>query len=57
VDKLENGDVLVVTKLDRLARNAIDVRATVEALEGAGGSGALRCRTAASGQNQPSRYP
>jgi putative DNA-invertase from lambdoid prophage Rac len=32
VDKLEAGDVLVVTKLDRLGRNAMDVRATVEAL-------------------------
>lgn len=31
-DKLEAGDVLVVTKLDRLGRNAMDVRATVEAL-------------------------
>jgi putative DNA-invertase from lambdoid prophage Rac len=30
--KLEAGDVLVVTKLDRLGRNAMDVRATVEAL-------------------------
>ncbi len=32
VDKLESGDVLVVTKLDRLGRNAMDVRSTVEAL-------------------------
>lgn len=32
MDKLETGDVLVVTKLDRLGRNAMDVRATVEAL-------------------------
>lgn len=30
--KLEQGDVLVVTKLDRLGRNAMDVRATVERL-------------------------
>lgn len=30
--KLEEGDVLVVTKLDRLGRNAMDVRSTVEAL-------------------------
>ncbi|KQP21683.1 recombinase family protein [Pseudorhodoferax sp. Leaf267] len=29
---LEDGDVLVVTKLDRLGRNAMDVRATVEKL-------------------------
>ncbi|MBT9512183.1 MAG: recombinase family protein [Acidovorax sp.] len=34
--KLESGDVLVVTKLDRLGRNAMDVRRTVEALEGRG---------------------
>jgi putative DNA-invertase from lambdoid prophage Rac len=31
-NKLEAGDVLVVTKLDRLGRNAMDVRATVESL-------------------------
>lgn len=31
-DKLESGDVLIVTKLDRLGRNAMDVRATIEAL-------------------------
>ncbi len=36
VNKLEGGDVLVVTKLDRLGRNAMDVRATVEALAGMG---------------------
>ena len=30
--KLEASDVLVVTKLDRLGRNAMDVRATVERL-------------------------
>jgi putative DNA-invertase from lambdoid prophage Rac len=36
LNKLEDGDVLVVTKLDRLGRNAMDVRATVEALEGMG---------------------
>lgn len=35
-DRLETGDVLVVTKLDRLGRNAMDVRATVEELEAAG---------------------
>lgn len=34
--KLEPGDVLVVTKLDRLGRNAMDVRATVERLEASG---------------------
>lgn len=36
LNKLEVGDVLVVTKLDRLGRNAMDVRATVEALTGLG---------------------
>lgn len=36
LDRLESGDVLVVTKLDRLGRNAMDVRATVEALTGLG---------------------
>ena len=30
LDRLETDDVLVVTKLDRLGRNAMDVRATVE---------------------------
>ena len=33
MDRLETGDVLIVTKLDRLGRNAMDVRATVERLE------------------------
>ncbi|MCZ2901190.1 recombinase family protein [Burkholderia thailandensis] len=32
VDRLEQGDVLVVTKLDRLGRNAMDVRATIDRL-------------------------
>ena len=36
MNKLEGGDVLIVTKLDRLGRNAMDVRATVEALAGLG---------------------
>lgn len=36
LDRLEKGDVLVVTKLDRLGRNAMDVRATVESLESMG---------------------
>lgn len=31
-DRLESGDVLIVTKLDRLGRNALDVRETVEML-------------------------
>lgn len=35
-DRLEDGDVLIVTKLDRLGRNAMDVRATVEALAAEG---------------------
>jgi putative DNA-invertase from lambdoid prophage Rac len=30
LDRLEMGDVLVVTKLDRLGRNAMDVRSTVD---------------------------
>ncbi|WP_207001258.1 recombinase family protein [Trinickia mobilis] len=34
--RLEAGDVLIVTKLDRLGRNAMDVRATVEELSQAG---------------------
>lgn len=32
MDRLEWDDVLIVTKLDRLGRNAMDVRATVEKL-------------------------
>jgi putative DNA-invertase from lambdoid prophage Rac len=36
LNKLESGDVLVVTKLDRLGRNAMDVRSTVEHLAGLG---------------------
>lgn len=35
-DRLEAGDVLIVTKLDRLGRNAMDIRATVEHLAGRG---------------------
>ncbi len=33
VDKMEKGDVLIVTKLDRLGRDAIDVSMTVAKLE------------------------
>lgn len=33
LDRLEWDDVLVVTKLDRLGRNAMDVRATIERLD------------------------
>ncbi|PMQ04235.1 putative DNA-invertase from lambdoid prophage Rac [Dyella sp. AD56] len=36
VKRMEEGDVLVVTKLDRLGRNAVDVRATVDMLAGFG---------------------
>jgi putative DNA-invertase from lambdoid prophage Rac len=33
LDKMEEGDVLIVTKLDRLGRDAIDVSSTVAKLE------------------------
>ena len=36
VDRMEESDVLVVTKLDRLGRNAMDVAATVRALSALG---------------------
>ena len=36
IDRMEAGDVLVVTKLDRLGRNAMDVRSTVEWLADTG---------------------
>lgn len=36
MDRLEAGDVLIVTKLDRLGRDAIDVSSTVRALAGMG---------------------
>ena len=36
LDKMESGDVRVVTKLDRLGRSAVDVRNTVDTLAGAG---------------------
>ena len=36
LNKLETGDVLVVTKLDRLGRNAMDVRSTVDQLAALG---------------------
>ncbi|MGC9271748.1 recombinase family protein [Acidiphilium sp.] len=36
VDRLEADDVLVVTKLDRLSRNAMDVWSTVDALAAIG---------------------
>lgn len=36
LDKMEQGDVLIVTKLDRLGRDAIDVASTVAKLEALG---------------------
>jgi putative DNA-invertase from lambdoid prophage Rac len=36
LDRMEAGDVLIVTKLDRLGRNAMDVRATVDRLASEG---------------------
>lgn len=33
VDRLEAGDTVITTKLDRLGRNALDVRQTIEKLE------------------------
>jgi putative DNA-invertase from lambdoid prophage Rac len=36
LERIECGDVLIVTKLDRLGRNAMDVRQTVEQLAAAG---------------------
>lgn len=36
LDRMETGDVLIVTKLDRLGRNAMDVRQTKEHLAGVG---------------------
>jgi putative DNA-invertase from lambdoid prophage Rac len=36
LNRLESGDILVVTKLDRLGRNAMDVRSTVEHLSAIG---------------------
>lgn len=36
LDRLESGDVLIVTKLDRLGRDAMDVSSTVKALAAMG---------------------
>lgn len=36
LERMESGDVLIVTKLDRLGRNAMDVRQTVEHLADTG---------------------
>lgn len=36
LERMESGDVLIVTKLDRLGRNAMDVRQTVEYLTTSG---------------------
>ena len=38
LDRMEKGDVLIVTKLDRLGRDAIDVSTTVAKLEDIGTS-------------------
>ena len=36
LDRMESTDILIVTKLDRLGRNAMDVRSTVENLSNSG---------------------
>ena len=36
LDKRESDDVLIVTKLDRLGRNAMDVRTTIDKLRALG---------------------
>lgn len=36
IDRLEPDDILIVTKLDRLGRNAMDLRSTIERLAGEG---------------------
>ena len=36
LDKMEKDDILVVTKLDRLGRNAMDVSSTMANLESIG---------------------
>ncbi|WP_430227515.1 recombinase family protein [Paraburkholderia tropica] len=36
IDRMEQGDVLIVTKIDRLGRDAIDVRQTVDTLAARG---------------------
>ncbi|MCP8469947.1 recombinase family protein [Pseudomonas triclosanedens] len=36
LERMEEGDILLVTKLDRLGRNAMDVRSTIELLAGRG---------------------
>lgn len=36
IDRMESGDILVVTKLDRLGRNAMDVRSTIKQLSSMG---------------------
>jgi putative DNA-invertase from lambdoid prophage Rac len=35
LDRMESGDLLIVTKMDRLGRNAMDVQATVKRLDAA----------------------
>ncbi len=41
LDKMEAGDILIVTRLDRPGRDAIDVRSTVKALAENGRQGLL----------------
>ena len=36
LDKLDEDDVLIVTKMDRLGREAIDVKSTIDKLTGMG---------------------
>ena len=36
LERMESGDILVVTKLDRLGRNAMDIRSTVDQLSSLG---------------------
>jgi len=36
LERMEQGDVLLCTKLDRLGRNAMDVRSTIDTLAGRG---------------------
>lgn len=43
LEKLEAGNVLAVTKMDRLGRKAMDVRAAVESLAGAGAGVHVHC--------------
>jgi putative DNA-invertase from lambdoid prophage Rac len=53
LDRMESGDVLIVTKLDRLGRNAMDIRKTVEQL--ATLDIRVHCLALEVGFNQPGR--